>query len=189
MTPLDVVNDCLGSMGQRRINSLETPHPYKDAALSYLSRATSTIASDGWWFNREAITVTPDSESGQCVLPHDAYEFRAGRDWPGISLRGRILFDGVNGTDQFTAPVEGVLIRELPFEQLPPAAAAYIALTAVTRFQTDYDGDSTKTRQLKDEREEARLRLNAEETRQAKANLLELNPRLAYIRGQSPRRF
>jgi hypothetical protein len=184
---LAVVNACLGSMGQRAISNLNVPHPYKDRALAVLDTARVEIESEGWWFNREPVEFTPDSESGQIVLPHDILSFRPADT--GTVARGEVLFNTATGTDVFTAPVKGVLLRDVPFDALPPQARAYIGHTAVARFQTTYDGDSTKTRSLETERERARLLVNTEETRQVAANLLLSNSRLQYIRRFNYRRF
>ena len=184
---LEVVNACLGSMGQRAITNLNVPHPFKERALAVLGTTLEEIESDGWWFNRETVEFVPDSESGQIILPHDVLSFRPST--VGAVARGRVLFNTATGSDVFTAPVRGVLLRSVPFDNLPPQLRAYIGNTAVHQFQTTYDGDSTKSRSLEGERERSRMLANAEETRQVAANLILSNPRLQYIRRFSYRRF
>ena len=52
------------------------------------------------------------------------------------------------------------------------------------RFQKRYDGDSQKTRELSREQFDARVAAQAEETRHVKANLIESNARLSYIKSR-----
>ena len=61
LTTLDVVNDMLGLLGERRVNSLAEPHPLIPDALAKLDTATTIVQADLWWFNVEYPTLTPQS--------------------------------------------------------------------------------------------------------------------------------
>ena len=51
MTQLDVVNSCLKTMGESKLNTLEDDHPYKDDALDLVDRVLRDVSSRSLWFN------------------------------------------------------------------------------------------------------------------------------------------
>ena len=51
LTTLDVVNDMLGLLGERRVNAIDEPHPLIPDALAKLDTASSTVQAVMWWFN------------------------------------------------------------------------------------------------------------------------------------------
>lgn len=177
MRVIDVVNDMLGTMGEAPLNSLSDAHAFKGAAQRVLNRVNNAVQARGWWFNRENFTGTPELNTGKIYLPTDTIGIR------GTHIqRGRTLYDPVKGTDVFTEDQKLVLIRLVPFEDLPEVAASYIAAAAVSRFQSDYDGDSTKARELSGVAATTKALAEAEETRQAKANLIYSNDKLMTIK-------
>ena len=74
------------------------------------------------------------------------------------------------------------LVRNVPFEDLPDPAATYIAADAVLKFQTDYDGDTAKERSLNRTMEAAMVRLNILQIKNAHANFLDTNGKLARLK-------
>lgn len=191
MQLLTVINDALGTMGEAPLNAVDDPHPFRAAVVSILNTVNREFQARGWWFNRETLTLSPSGLDYGIYLPGDAISVRT--DNANYVQRYRRLYNVVEGTYRFEKDVDVTIIRLIPFEQSPELFAAYAAAEAVMRFQKRYDGDSTKTRQLADERDRARIEANAEETRQVKANLIESNVRLTYIksliRGVRGRRF
>lgn len=177
MRVIDVVNDMLGTMGEAPLNSLSDAHSFKGAAQRVLNRENRTIQSNGWWYNREVFTGTPELNTGKIYLPTDTIGIRGN-----YIQRGRVLYDPVEGTDVFTSPQTVVLIRLIQFEDLPEIAASHIASAAVARFQSDYDGDSTKSRELGMLAAANAANAQAEETRQVRANLITANDKLMTIK-------
>lgn len=182
MLTLTVLNNCLGTMGESPINSIDDPHPYRGAAVSILNSVNREFQARGWWFNRETLTLTPGALDSSIYLPGDTIGVIT--DDPRYVQRYRRLYNTEDGSYVFAAPVKATLRRLVPFEETPELYAAYAAAEAVQRFQKRYDGDSQKTRELRDELTAARIAANAEETRQVQANLIESNPRLAYIKSR-----
>lgn len=183
MQILTVVNDMLGTLGETPLNTLTDAHTYRGACLSTLDKVNKSIQADGWWFNRENLTITVNPLDFKLYLPGDTMNVRCIND-PSIVQRGNLLYDTFNGTNLFDADysIDVLLIRLIPFEQLPEIAAARIADEAILRFQRAYDGDASRTRELADAATKSRLSLNAEETRQLRANLIDSNEKLQYIK-------
>ena len=180
MLKLTVVNDCLASMGETPLNAITDPHTYRGAALSKLDAANTEIQSRTWWFNRETMTIAPSPIDGRIYLPGDVIEVITAVT--AYVQRGNILYDAANGTDVFTSSVTMTIVRLLPFEQVPAVVAAYIAAKAVLVFQTEYDGDVAKARDLAKLMSEAQAYANAANIRNTAANLIDSNDRLMFIK-------
>jgi len=193
-TTLDVVNECLATLGEAPLNTLNEPHVYKGAALSALSKANKSAQSRGWWFNTEAMTVTPAPTTGQMQLPGDCLRWASGvrasdtlargMPKPWAVQRGSRLYDTRNRTYVFTEEVAGEITRLVPFEDLPVEANDFVAADTVLRFQSRFDADNSRRQELAQARTEASILLNAEQTRQAKVNLINNNSRLQRIKSR-----
>ena len=158
MKTLDVVNEMLGTMGETPLNTLDDPHAFRGACLSTLARVNREVQAKGWWFNSELLTLSPSALDSSIYLPGDCLGVRVPRKATGASTRnyvkrGRRLYDtgsnGDAGTYVFTADVTVDIFRLIPFEDdLDEVAANYIASQAVLQFQSKYDGDTAKGREL-----------------------------------------
>ena len=71
LTTLDVVNDMLGLLGERRVNAINEPHPMIPNAIAKLETATAWVQADMWWFNVEYPTLTPQAGTGELLVPND----------------------------------------------------------------------------------------------------------------------
>lgn len=180
MLILTVINSCLGTMGEAPLNAIDDPHPYRAACVSILNTVNREFQARGWWFNRERLTLQPSALDSSIYLPGDTIGVRTeNRDYV---QRYRRLYNTDGGTYVFDTEQDVELVRLVPFEETPELYAAYAAAETIQRFQKRYDGDSQKSRELREELKEARIAANAEETRQVKANLIESNVRLTYIK-------
>lgn len=180
MLTLTVINSCLGTMGEAPLNAIDDPHPYRAACVSILNTVNREFQARGWWFNRERLTLQPDALDSCIYLPGDTIGVRT--ENRNYVQRYRRLYNLDGGTYVFDTEQDVELLRLVPFEETPELYAAYAAAETIQRFQKRYDGDSQKSRELRDELKEARIAANAEETRQVKANLIESNVRLTYIK-------
>lgn len=185
MQTLDVVNECLGTMGETPLNTLSEPHEFKSAALQFLKKFSATCQAKGWWFNRETLTLPVDARTGKIYIPGDALSVRTTDK--AIVARGRVLYDTSRGTNVFTSAEDVVIIRQVPFDELPESVAAYIAAQTVHRFQSLYDGDSTKTRELSLQVAQTLMEANTEEIRNVGANMVAASTRLQYIKHKTQR--
>ena len=200
MQTLDVVNEMLGTMGQAPLNTLDDPHRYRGACLSTLNKLNRSIQAKGWWFNREVLKLEPSATTsliyteegvGRMIyVPGDTINVRypsqnGMRPVRNIVQRGRRLYDLDGGSYFFTEAVTCEIVRLIDFQELPETAAQYIADSAVLQFQSKYDGDTAKGREL-----QGRLTgptgsfaaINVEETRNRRVNFITSNERLMRLK-------
>ena len=169
---LDVVNDMLGLLGERRVNAIDETHPLIPDALAKLNTASATVQAVLWWFNVEYPTLTPQAGTGHLLVPNDTAACDSLTQYPRLAVRGNRLYNLDGVTDVFTDPIRVRLHRIVPFEDCPILARAHIAAKAKMEFQLAYDGDNIKAQALQAEIAETYANMHAEHTRNAKANLL-----------------
>lgn len=194
LTELDVVNACIGSLGEAPLNSLDEDHDLVAQARNVFKKQSFQVQSVGWWFNKESVQLLPDPVSGYIMVPNDCASLDHRSKNPQVTIRGRRLYQPYAGPDQdpykFDKPLTINYIRVVPFDELPPTAQVYISARTVLRFQTTFDGDELKTRQLTDEEREAFIFFNTEHIRNVRANLLgtqHAQVALAAVRPEAPR--
>lgn len=188
---LDVVNDCLATLGEAPLNTLLEPHEFRGTAQRLLAKASRRIQQTGWWYNLESITLVPNPD-GQIVLPSDALKWQSGvrssdtlvrsEAKPWMVDRGGRLYDTRTRSFVHTESVTGELVRELPFEQTPAVINDYIAAETVLKFQSNFDGDNSRRQELTQAWILARTEAKAENTRQLAVNLIYSNSRLSRIK-------
>ena len=181
MQRLSVLNACLATMGQKPLASIDERHPLRAAALALLDQHNRAVQSRGWWFNRETLTISPDTD-GRIILPGDCLTARARDRLLRCAARGPVLYNLSDATDQFSSSIDLSIVRLLPFEYLEEVAAQYIAYCVEREFQLTYDGDSDKQRKLAQSAADALVLLNAEETRNQPANWLDSNSKVQRVR-------
>ena len=182
LTPLDVVNSQLATMGEAPLTTLSVPHPYVAAGLNYLRRKSRQFQSIGWWFNTATVDVVPEAETFSVTdqLPCGILSLR-GPYGRALSLRGNTLYDHYENA-VLADPVDGVVcVYELDFADLPPSAQQYAADLAVLSFQKEYDGSDAKTRQCQQDVAQSYVIMNTEHVRTIKANKLRNPGTLAKI--------
>lgn len=192
ITTLDVVNQCLGTLGESPLNTLLEPHEFRGTAQRAISNASSQVQSSGWWFNTEAATLAPAPVTGFMQLPGDCLKWQSGvrstdllirgqaKSW--LVQRGTRLYDTRRRTFEIIENVTGEMIREVPFEELPIVMASFIASQAVLKFQSSFDADNSKRQELLEEWKLYRSAVNAEQTRQLGVNFINNNSRLQRIK-------
>ena len=183
VTQLTVVNDCLAIMGEAPLNTLSEEHAFKAAALGVLSRVTGTVLAKGWWFNLETLTLTASPVDGRLYLPSDVGTVLPFHKDANLAQRGRVLYNLTAGTDVFEQGFATTvrLTRLLPLEDCPSSVADLIAARVVLEFQTQYDGDQTKTRNLGELVGTLTTLAMAEHIRNRRVNLVHTSERLARI--------
>ena len=127
---LDAVNYCLSILGSTPIGSLEDSlHPDAAICLTRIDDALLTIQREGWWFNTEVNwELTPD-DNKDIDLPANTIK-TIGTLGEFIVQRGTKLYDTLNNTYQFDAPVTANLVVELDWDLVPytaQEAAKYLA--------------------------------------------------------------
>lgn len=191
-TTLDVVNECLATMGESPLNTLAEPHEFKASALRYLAKENRTIQSPGWWYNTEAMTLAPAPSTGHMQLAGDVIKWQSGirsRDLlvrsqakPWIVQRGTRLYDSRNRTYVMTEEVTGEIVREVAFTDLPPVINDFVAASAVLKFQSNFDADNSRRQELTQIFSLARTEAKSENIRQLAINSINNNARLQRIK-------
>jgi hypothetical protein len=176
LTELDVVNECLKTLGELPLNTLDDEHDLVPVAQAALKRANMREQAKAWWFNKELTTLTPDGVTGYITLPGDTIRVDPTDETLNYVQRGARLYQpfASQATDKykFTKPVDCWLIRLVPFEDLPPMAQNLVSISAVLDFQKDYDADQQKVSDLRADYKMAYIELNAEHIRNVNANRL-----------------
>lgn len=148
LNELDVVNDCLSTMGESPLNSIQTDHPLVASSLKLLREANARTQASGWWFNREVVTLTPDTRTRNIVLPADFLSVDPQARGQRYSQRGRRLYDMETQSVVFDKPVEVAIARLIPFEDLPWVAQDLVRFATVIRFLESYDSDEIRIQQV-----------------------------------------
>ena len=169
---LDVVNDCLATMGETPINTIQQDHPLVSSALRLLREATSRVQAQGWWFNREVVELQPDTYTGHIAIPDDYLSVDPSDREQRYSERGRRLYNMDTQEVVFDRPVKVSLVRRVPFEDLPWSAQDLIRAATLIRFVESYDADETRIQQTQLDYRRAYQACNTEHTRFIQANLL-----------------
>lgn len=190
-TNLDVVNDCLATLGEAPLSTLSEPHEFKPAATRLLSRMNKEVQTIGWWCNTETMTLNPAPTTGHLVLPGDTLKwesgvrsqdtFGLGQHKPWFVQRGLRLYDTRKRMYESEESVVGIIVREIPFEELPQVLNDYIAATTVLRFQSNFDGDTQRRGELTQHMNMTRAMARAEDIRQNKFNAILTNVSLSRI--------
>lgn len=175
MDELDCINEMLATMGEAPLNQLDEDHPYVAAGRRFLASTNRKVQARGWWFNTEHLSMVPDPVSKFIYVPEDVISSEGVRNMCTYlyTQRGRRLYDVTHGTFEIIeSPVLVQVIREIPFDDVPPTAQDAIGQNAVLRFQKNYDADPQKTREQTQDAADAMINLKSEHTRQKKTNLI-----------------
>ena len=183
ITELTVVNACLASMGEEPINSLAEVNAFVNSARFALEQATANEQSEGWWFNKECLDISPDI-NGLYIVPTDVIDLDINSSPGWLSVRNGRLYtsDGgkfVTGTQVYKANV----IRLLAFDNLPFHAKRLVKAAAVQLFQQSYDGDAVKIREAQQEYAFARLLCKSQHIRAVGANFGQSQRRSEILTG------
>lgn len=171
-TELDVVNSCLATLGELPLVELTDEHPMVAAARSNLTEALVSEMHRQWWFNTDYVRLAA-TEEGFVYAPEDAVAVKID-GMPDLILRGRRLYNRYESTYELTGlSVVAVVVRNLPYEDLPAPAQVLVKDSCVLQFQLNYDADTVKTQQLTAKYQNSYRLLNAEHARQIQANGLE----------------
>jgi len=172
LTELDIVNDCLATLGEAPLNSLNEDHPLVAAGLKLLREATARVQAQGWWFNREVVTLQPDAGTGHIALPADFLSVDPSDRGQRYTERGRRLYDLERQSVLFDHPVNVAIIRLVRFRDLPWSAQDLVRAATVIRFVESYDADPQRIEQVRIDYVEAFRACNTEHTRFTQPNLL-----------------
>lgn len=172
LTELEAVNFIRGSVGNAPVSTLTTTNPDVLSAQSRLNLISKEVQSQNWWFNTDlGIKLSPNA-SGEIIVPSSALEAHPTDKFDYLVVRGKRVYNPVDNTYQFDEQIEFDILTLLPFEDLPFVAANHIQYQAARKWQADYDGDATRTRDLREDANIALIDLNKAQQRNRPTNLL-----------------
>ncbi len=161
-TRLDVLNSCLGSIGENPTTNADSNHPSVIAARTVLDRVTKALQMRGWWFNKEYnLTLSPNGD-GEVVLPSNTLKCDPVRESVNYIKRGNKLYDPVNHTFVLSTAVEVNITVQLNIEDCPESMGDWIMKQTTYEFYRNDDGDSDKTQDLKTEARLAEVEVKKE---------------------------
>jgi Tail tubular protein len=202
LSQLDVINACLATMGESPLIALDDDHPYVQSALTALSNANTVVQGEGWYFNTDVQNITIDPGTGFAYAPADALSVDVGNYY--VLQRGRRLYDRSRSSYDLrplfgAGPMQAVIIREIPFTDLPMLAQQVISCRAQLDFQQSFDGDDNKYSKIGGAYTLAQRLLSAENIRQNKVNMFQsasmqeklrlVRPMSRWARGSSRRNW
>lgn len=172
-TKLQAVNEVLAGIGDSPVSSLSSGFVTASMAASKIDAISKELQERGWSFNtEEGMRLNPDFE-GYIQLPDNVLRVDPTDVRSSLVQRGLRLYDKVKHTFKFTQGVNVVMVVELPFEELPEAARAYIKFRAKRLFQNDLMGDPTLHQIQTPEEKDAWARLEQMESESADHNIFD----------------
>jgi hypothetical protein len=136
---LDAVNTMIACVGETPVNSLDGALSADAAvALNTLRETVREVQSRGWHFNTQRMDLVPDSQK-RIKVPVNVVraDLDGASDDPhlDIALRGDVLYDRGNSTEQFDRPVKGVkVVVLLEWDRLPESCRRYCMIRAARKF-------------------------------------------------------
>lgn len=172
-TRLAAVNMMLRALGEVAVSTLTSPSRSDvSAAIDQLDVSSREVQLEGWWFNSETITLTPDNNS-QIHLSDEYLEIDLWTYDPTeiATERDGKLYNLTKGTFTFPDEVKVNIIRQLPFESLPEAARKCITARA-SRILLDHRVGDPQLRQFAQQDEmTARYELECKENENGDYNV------------------
>lgn len=176
LTKLQAVNQMLAAISESPVSSLKSGSPDAVLAIQWLDNISRQVQASGFWFNFESNYPLKPDVNCEIHLPRNTLsvdEMRSQTTQLDLVQRGDRLYDKTNRTYQFKADVvlQVDIILQLDFDELPNAAAEYIAARAARVFQDKIIGDATMTQSLRQDEQEAKAELRSAETANGDFNI------------------
>jgi hypothetical protein len=164
-TELEAINVCLTNIGESPVSTIVGDISV-DAAMArdLVRQVTREIQAMGFYWNTEVdYRLVPNTE-GNLVLPAnvlnvDTVGVDADKD---LVARGRRMYDRRNHSYLFDKAVTVELVVALAFEELPESARRYISVKAARIFQERVMGSGSISNFNREDENEARAILIAE---------------------------
>ena len=176
MTEIDAINKMLRYLGElpipNNVSLGDLPEGHEALiARQILGETSRELQEDRWWFNSIRMTFTPDT-NGYIMMPPNFIGMYANDKY---TLYGNDLYDKTQETKLFTSPVTLDVLLELNFSDLPQIVKTFIVLKASNQLHTSLNGDETTKQDLEKSIMEQGIKVNRENTRQLKTNLIRGN--------------
>lgn len=176
-TKLEAINKILSMIGNAPITQAmldATPQtPEVELAETKLDEVDLAVQEQGWWFNVEERTLSPEVDN-TINSPDNAIDVT--RYFPKEYatrpiMRGAKLYDMANFTDQFSKDVEVLVTFHLSWDELPEAVRQYILIRAGRLYVVEQDNSEVLWQYSNQQESEARGKLMREDLRHNKYSL------------------
>ena len=176
MTEIDAINRMLRYLGElpipNNVSLGDLPEGHEALTASQiLKETTRELQEDRWWFNSIRMTFTPDT-NGYIMMPPNFIGMYANDKY---TLYGNDLYDKTRQSKLFTTPVTLDVLLELNFSDIPHIVKTLIVLKASNQLHSSLNGDETTKQDLMKNIAEQDIKVNRENTRQLKTNLIRGN--------------
>lgn len=187
MTELDAVNRLLDAIGQVAVSSLTATatNALAERALKQLRDTSKSVQKRGWHWNiLKNYTLSPAPTTGYLELPLNALKVDSvtTSKQADVVQRGRKLFDRVNHTYAFSAPLVVDIVEGLEWEDLPASAQWYITVKAARRFSTSTLASDSALKFTQDDEREALIDLEADDAENDDRTMAQASPHVARMR-------
>lgn len=177
MTKLQAVNICLGGIGTTSVDDVDAGGLDAQMASDLIDETTAYVQGEGWTWNSETITLTPDAD-GFLNLPANIIE----ADTSALSntvdavQRGLRLYDKDNNTFVFKAGSYSVDVTlNLTWDELPQTVRVFIAATAAMLMQQRTLGNDNLDKDLQARAKDAWVKIIRADMRDGDYNMLRDN--------------
>lgn len=144
-TELEAVNEILSSIGSSPVSSIEDGNNVDVInAKRILKGVSQEIQSKGWWFNTlEKIHLDPEVEgygnTREYLVPCPHTYLRFAAENYKLTRREGYFYDSLSRTNDFPEGLDlEVLVKQMPFDELPVSVRKYITVRASRIFQMRY---------------------------------------------------
>lgn len=172
MTKLDAINRMLRYIGELpvptsvNIADLSPDHEARVAELT-LDEVLREEQYERYWFNRFTLNLTPLAD-GHITLPPNLLAFEDNSYFN----EGGNLYEREGMVGIFENDVEITVRLQISFDDLPDTFRVYCIYTAAEKLAYQFNVDEMLIRKLREDKQIQALKVQRENIRQTKANLL-----------------
>jgi hypothetical protein len=158
-TELHAVNSILGAIGQSAVTTLNYENPEVALIARTLDEVCTQVQAEGWAFNTEYHYPLSPDVNGEILFPLNVLQLDlCDTEDPSIDTvrRNGKLYNKLDHTYKFSAPLYFDVVWKFNFEDLPPAFKQYITYRAARIVATRLVGDKEIYVLLQDQEQVAR---------------------------------
>lgn len=175
LSKLEVLNIILGNSQLSPVESLDSGDIDAEVAESVLQETLEEVQTQGWSWNTEVMTLTPDT-NGHLNLPNNILEADPIDRNKDVIQRGMRMYNRGENTFIFKESLKVRIVLALDFEDLPQVVRRYLSLKASRIFQQRSLGDANMHQFITQEERTAWEMLSASEERVKDNNMITGGP-------------
>ena len=140
ISELDAVNSVLANIGQSPVNDLTENSVDIGLAVRHLSSVSRELLMRGWSFNTDSEYVLSPNPDNKIDITDDMLAVDLDKvNYPefDVVIRGSFLYNRYNRSYTLTADLKADITWLLAWQDLPPHAQNYIAVTSGIRLADD----------------------------------------------------